>query len=123
MTDGFLYRRVRDLREVRIETESDAGATHRTIIWVVVDGDDRILARSWRGRGARWFREATSGRPVALVIGGVKHPVAVEAATDPDRIASYDAALEAKYAGNPSTPAMLSEEIVDTTLELRPLGA
>lgn len=123
MPDQSLHERLRDRREVRIRTESAGGEQHRTIVWVVVDERERILVRSWRGAGARWYREATSGRAVALVLGGDEHPVSVEPATDAERVAACSSALARKYADSASTPSMLRDEILDTTLELRPVAA
>lgn len=119
-SDAALGRLAAD-REVRIETRGADGATHRTIVWAVVDGGGRVLVRSWRGSGARWYREAISGRPVALVIGRDVLAVEVDRATDPERVAACSEWLTRKYAGDPSTPSMLREEILDTTLELRPV--
>lgn len=119
--DAELLDRLRREIEVEIETRPAAGAPpHRTIIWVVVDEKDRVLVRSFRGAGARWYREATSGTPTALVVAGDVVPVVVEHATDEDRIRACSAELERKYAGDPATPAMVRDEVLDTTLELHP---
>jgi hypothetical protein len=116
-----LLERLRREIEVRIETRPAADApAHRAIIWVVVDDADRVLVRSYRGATARWYREATSGTPVALVIGDEVVPVAVEIARDDDRVRACSAELERKYAGDPATPAMVRGEVLDTTLELHP---
>jgi hypothetical protein len=85
-----------------------------------VDAKDRVLVRSYRGASARWYREATSGTPTALVIGDEVVPVTLEHARDEERIRSCSAELERKYAGDPSTPAMVRDEVLDTTLELHP---
>ncbi len=119
--DADLLDRLRREIEVEIETRPAADAApHRTIIWVVVDAKDRVLIRSYRGAGARWYREATSGTPTALVVGGQVVPVTVEHARDEERIQACSAELERKYAGDPATPAMVREEVLDTTLELHP---
>ena len=116
-----LLERLRHEIEVDIETRATAEAQpHRTIIWVVVDAEDRVLIRSYRGAGARWYREATSGTPTALVIGDEVLPVTVEHARDEDRVQACSAELERKYAGDPATPAMVRDEVLETTLELRP---
>lgn len=118
---GELLERLRSEIEVEIETRRAADAPpHRTIIWVVVDAHDRILIRSYRGAGARWYREATSGTPTALVVGDEIVAVSVEHARDAERIRACSAELERKYAGDPSTPAMVRDEVLDTTLELHP---
>jgi hypothetical protein len=116
-----LLERLRHEIEVDIETRATADAPpHRTIIWVVVDAQDRVLIRSYRGPGARWYREATSGTPTALVVDGQLVPVAVENVRDEERIRACSAELERKYAGDPATPAMVRDEVLDTTLELHP---
>ena len=114
-----LLERLRHEIEVDIETRPAAGeAPRRTTIWVVVDAQDRVLIRSYRGAGARWYREATSGTPTSLVVGGRVVPVTVEHARDEERIQACSAELERKYAGDPATPAMVRDEVRDTTLEL-----
>jgi hypothetical protein len=125
MTDaGFndaLLDRMRREIEVDIETRATAEAPpHRTVIWVVVDAKDRVLIRSYRGAGARWYREAIGGAPAAVVIGSQVVPVSVEHARDAERIQACSAELERKYAGDPATPAMVRDEVLDTTLELHP---
>lgn len=112
--------RLRVEREVRIRTSDPDGREHTAIIWAVVDDRDRVLVRSWKGAGARWFREATTDRPVALVVDGNAHEVIVHAATDAVRVAACSAELQRKYAGDPATPSMVRDEILDTTLELTP---
>ena len=118
--DGLLDRMRREI-EVDIETRATADApSHRTTIWVVVDAWDRVLIRSYRGAGARWYREAIGDASGALVIGDEVVPVAIEHARDDERIRACSAELERKYAGDPATPAMVRDEVLDTTLELHP---
>jgi len=113
--------RLRDEVEVSIETRgAPGGPVHLTIIWIVVDDARRVLIRSYRGAGARWYREARSGTEVAVVVDRERLPVVVEHATDAERIAACSVELERKYAGDPATPAMLRTEVLDTTLELHP---
>jgi hypothetical protein len=123
MTEDPLRRALREAREVRIVTTPVDGRRHRTIVWVVVDGEGRILVRSYRGPGARWYREATSGRPAAIEIGDEEHPVAVERAIDEERVIACSREIEAKYAGEPETPEMLRQQVLGTTLELHPRAA
>lgn len=119
--DAEILARLRQQIEIEIETRPAADApAHRTIIWVVVDAHDRVLIRSYRGAAARWYREATSGTPTALVVADEVVPVDVEHARDADRIRACSAELERKYAGDPATPAMVRDDVLDTTLELRP---
>jgi hypothetical protein len=56
----------------------------------------------------------------ALLVDGTGIPVRLEPATDPERIEACSRELEAKYPGDPATPAMVRAEILGTTLECRP---
>lgn len=108
-------------REIDIvATRQDGSATAATTIWVVVDGEDAFI-RSWRGERAIWYRAAT-GRPseVELRAGGRRIPVRVVPAADDRSVARCSAALQAKYAGDPSADAMVRDEIVATTLRVEP---
>ena len=115
---------LRDALEVDIETRADDGApAHRTTIWVVVDPTDRVLVRTYRGPGSRWYREAV-GNPVArLLVGDRAIEVRVSVADDDDRIAACTDGLLRKYEGDPATPGMVRDEVLHTTLELTPAGA
>ncbi|MCI0346265.1 MAG: DUF2255 family protein [Chloroflexi bacterium] len=104
-------------REVRIETTAADGAVHRTIIWVVVE-DGRIYIRSYRGRTARWYREALARPDVALHVAGRRIPFRAVPAVDPATIAACSAGLTRKYRRSYSLQAMLLDEILDTTLRL-----
>jgi hypothetical protein len=107
-------------REVDVETTGLDGWRQRTTIWVVVEGDD-VFVRSWRGERGRWYRAAVA-RPaeVALVATGRRIPVHAVQAADAESVSRCSAALERKYAGDPSTPAMVAEEVLATTLRLEP---
>ena len=118
--DPGTLERLRGAREVDIESRSAAGEAHRATIWVVVDASDRVLVRSWKGPGARWYREAVAAGSAALVLDGTPLPVRVERATDPARIDSCSQALLAKYGGGATARSMVRDEILDTTLELHP---
>ena len=119
--DAETLDRLRRERTVRIETRRDrAGPVHRTPIWIVVDDAGRALIRSWRGRGARWYREATGGQGIALIVGRDTIPVSVDRATDAERIESCSRALEAKYAGDPGVKGMVADDVLGATLEVMP---
>jgi len=112
---------VRRSAEVEIETRMSADEpVHRTVIWVAVDEVGRVLARSYRGAQARWYREALASGTASIVIGDMRIDVRVGPARDEERVAACSRALEAKYPGRSSTQAMLRPEILDTTLELMP---
>jgi hypothetical protein len=112
----------RDELEVSVETTTPDAEVHRTIIWIVVDAQDRVLIRSYRGATARWYREAVAAGHGAILLRDTRVPVRFEVARDPDRIAACSAELERKYAGDPATPAMVRDDVLGTTLEVLPDG-
>ena len=103
--------------EVKIETRAASGAVHRTIIWVVVDGDD-VYIRSVNGEGARWYQEATGRPDVAFEVATTRLPARVVAVTDPGSIKRCSSALSAKYAGVPGLTEMLRPIALPTTLRV-----
>ncbi|HTI29515.1 MAG TPA: DUF2255 family protein [Methylomirabilota bacterium] len=106
--------------EIEIETRpNDDGTTHRTIIWVVVDEQDRVLIRSYRGPGARWFREVVAQPDCRIHIAGRILDARAVPATDPDSVAACSEGLRTKYAGHSATPSM-RRSYLETTLELVP---
>jgi hypothetical protein len=112
---------LRTARTVRIQTQRGPDAPeHRTIIWIVVDDQDRVLVRSVRGPRGRWYREALANPPCTIWIGRDGVEVRAEPASDPERVAATTAALEAKYAGDPSVRSMVRDDVLETTLELLP---
>jgi hypothetical protein len=114
---------LRVARTVRIETSRGAGQpVHETIIWIVVDDGDRVLVRSVRGRRrSRWYREIVANPRGAVMGFGSRVDVRAEPATDHDRIEACSDALRAKYPGaGQSLASMLRDEVLDTTLELKP---
>jgi hypothetical protein len=123
MSSGFDASTLDALRaeeEVEIETLArEDGPTHRTIIWVVVDDQGRVLIRSYRGAGARWFREITARPDTLLHLRGRALAVRAVAATDADRVAACSEELGRKYAGHHSVRSMVTKYL-ETTLELLP---
>jgi hypothetical protein len=107
-----------DVEEVEVETTRPDGSRLRTVIWVVVDGDD-VFVRSVRGDRGRWWQAATD-RPdeVALLVGGHRVEVRALPATDEGSVTRCSEALGRKYAGDPSTPSMLKSQVLATTLRL-----
>jgi hypothetical protein len=105
--------------EVHIETRDDAGTSHRTIIWAVVDDDD-VFIRSYRGPNARWYREALTDASVVLHVDGLVLPATAVPTHDPRDIERCSAALLRKYPEDPATPRMVRPEILDLTLRLDP---
>jgi hypothetical protein len=111
--------------EVRVLTSRGAGSPgHSTIIWIVVDEADRVLVRSVRGPRGRWYRECVANPACGLVVADREIATNAEPATDPDRVEACSRALRAKYARwGASLAAMLVDETLETTLELRPRPA
>jgi len=106
--------------EVQIETLKLDGSPRRTVIWVMVDGED-VFVRSWRGDRGYWFQSATQpDAQVALIIDGQRVPVTVHVAIDERSVARCSRQLELKYAGNDSLPGMLRPSVLGTTLRLEP---
>ena len=109
--------------EVQIETLKLDGSPRRTVIWVMVDGED-VFVRSWRGDRGYWFQSATQpDAQVALIIDGQRVPVTVHVAIDERSVARCSRQLELKYAGNDSLPGMLRPSVLGTTLRLGPAAA
>jgi hypothetical protein len=111
---------LRDEEEVDIETAAcDEGPAHRAIIWVVVDEQDRVLIRSYRGPHARWYREITARPEATIHVGDRAIPIRAIPAGDPERVEACTRGLRTKYAGHTSMPVML-RQYLETTLELVP---
>src|ERR1700675_805397 len=77
--------RIAQAIEVELETQAPDGPAHRVVIWIVVDGEDAFI-RSYRGPGARWYREALANPAVALHVDGRRLTATAIPATDPDSI-------------------------------------
>jgi hypothetical protein len=116
-----LLDRIRTTREVQIETQRGPGTpVHRTVIWIVVDDQERVLVRSYHGARGRWYREVRANPDCTLWIGDEAIPVKAELAADPDRVAAASGGLSAKYSRSSSLPSMLVPDVLPTTLELLP---
>jgi hypothetical protein len=105
--------------EIEIETTPEDGSPHRTIIWVMVDGDEAFI-RSVHGRSARWYREAIAHPDVIVHAAGRALPTRVVPAPDADSVRRTNDALTRKYTGIDGYPEMLEPAIFDTTLRLTP---
>ena len=111
---------LREEEEIEVETAAgDGGPAHRTIIWVVVDERDRVLIRSYRGPGARWYGEVTARPDCRIHARQRVMEVTAVPAGDPDRVAACSEGLRRKYASDPAMPRMLRDHL-ETTLELVP---
>ena len=113
---------LRTVRTVEIETSAGPGRRiHRAVVWIVVDGQERVLVRSVRGARGRWYRELLSNPSGAVHVAGTRLPVVAELASDAERVSSCSAALGAKYpTSRGSLAAMVAEDVLATTLELKP---
>jgi hypothetical protein len=109
--------RIEGAKTIRIETSRPDGPVHSTIIWAVVEDGD-VYVRSWRGPGARWYREAVANPDVEIQVRKERMPARAVPATDPDSVARASRGLERKYAGDPAAKSMVRDEILDTTLRL-----
>jgi hypothetical protein len=109
--------RIDRVKTIRIETSRPGGPVHSTIIWAVVDGQE-VFVRSWRGPGARWYREASANPEVAVRIEKDRLPARAVPATDADSVARASAALLRKYDGDPAARSMVRDEILGTTLRI-----
>lgn len=108
--------------EVEIETSRGAGApVHRTVIWIVVDGDQAYV-RSVRGASGRWYREIVANPHGAVHARGRRVPVAAQSANDPATVARVSELLSRKYQDRwpGPTASMLREDVLPTTLRLAP---
>jgi hypothetical protein len=108
--------------EVEVETSRGAGApVHRTVIWIVVDGDQAYI-RSVRGDRGRWYREIVANPHGAIHVGGRRVPVVAQPANDPASVARVSELLSRKYRARwpGPTDAMLRDEVLPTTLRLSP---
>ena len=106
-------------KEIEIETAMPGGPAHRTIIWVVVDGDDAFI-RSYRGATARWYSEAVANPEVTIHADDVALPARAVAAIDPESVRRTSDALVRKYTGRGGLEPMLGQDVLDTTLRLLP---
>src|SRR4051794_8845427 len=92
-----------ETEEVDIETGPSGGPSHRTTIWIVVDGAD-VFVRSVRGEAGRWYREALANPSVAIHVDGRRIPATAVRATDPSSVERTSARLREKYARDPAMP-------------------
>jgi hypothetical protein len=108
--------------EIEIETTATDGPAHRTIIWPIVS-DGSVFIRSYRGPGARWYREALADPSVALHIDGRRIAARVSPATDRASVEACSAGFRKKYRGDPSEQAMVRADVLDTTLRVDAVDA
>lgn len=100
------------------------GTTTGTLTWiwsVVVDG--RLFVRAWNGTHSRWYRSAIAQRTGKITAAGQQHEVEFAPIDDPAFNRRIDAAYNAKYAGSPYLPPMVSAGPKSATIEVTPLHA
>lgn len=109
------------VREVHLETTAADGATHRTIIWVVVVGDEAFV-RSEYAEAGRWYREARARPDVVLHADGQAIPVTAVLVSDATTIGQVSDAYRHKYSKRSpaSTDAMVAPHTLEHTLRLDP---
>ena len=105
--------------EIEIETAIPGGPAHRTIIWVMVEGDDAFV-RSVNGSTARWYREAVANPTVTIHADGRALSARLVAAPDTESVQRVNDALRAKYTGITGLCEMLEPDIFPTTLRVEP---
>jgi hypothetical protein len=114
--------RLRNMSEIQIETTRKSGDKRRTIIWIVVDGDD-VFVRSEYGDSGWWYRDITA-RPDARVIprSGDATPVDARAVpvSDPESIERCSNAIRAKYRSSSAIGIMTRSPALESTLRLEP---
>ena len=103
---------------VHVITRKADGDERVTPIWAVVaDGEPYI--RSVDGPAGFWFKRAIARGWVAFDVAGARVEADVEHVEDATTLAAFDAALEAKYAGQRSSvQAMLTDPARQSTLRL-----
>jgi len=111
--------RIGAAEEVDIETQAPEGPTHRTTIWIVVEGED-VFVRSVRGAAGRWFQEATANPAVAIHVDGRRLAATAIPATDPDSMERTTRAVIDKYTGIEGFESMQNPDIFGSTLRLEP---
>ncbi len=104
---------IAEREEIELETMRRSGAKRKTIMWILVDGSD-VFVRSVRGEQGRWYQDLLANPEATLQLRGKPKlpPVSVRAvvAADPDSVARFNRALEAKYRGIPGFDPMLEPE-------------
>jgi hypothetical protein len=114
--------RLQDADEIEMRTErSDGVATSRPIWVVVVDGTPYV--RSYLGERGAWFRQARARGRAEIGVEGEDVAVGLVPATGGDLDERISAAYQDKYGHRSPGPteAMVTPQVVATTLRLEPL--
>ena len=106
--------------EVEIETSRGSGAPlHRTVIWIVVDGDAAYV-RSVKGTAGRWYRELRANPHGAVHAASQRVAVDAHTVSDEPTIGRVSDLLRQKYEQRWAGPtaSMVRDEVLGTTLRL-----
>jgi hypothetical protein len=105
--------------EIDVRTPRRDGSASSRPIWVVVV-DGTAYVRSYLGERGAWYRRARRDGRATIAAGGLTLAVALEPVSDPELNRRISDAFRAKYgARSPeSTEAMVSEDVIATTLRL-----
>ena len=117
--DAQTLNQLANTKEVKIETHSATGQTHRTIIWVMVV-DQNVYIRSWLGLKGRWYQEIKANSDAAIIMNGQRLTVRALPVTDEAIITRVSDNILRKYHNSSSAKDMVREEILSTTLLLEP---
>jgi hypothetical protein len=108
------------VEEVDIETARGPGApVHRTTIWAVI-GDGEVYVRSLNGEAGRWFRELMANPDAVLHVEGEAVPVRAVRTADPTSVEAATRGFREKYGDSPYLHTMIKDEILSTTVLLKP---
>ena len=107
-----------ETKEVHVRTRS-GDTESETIIWIVVV-DDEVYIRSVKGEAGRWYQRALADPRVEILVDGEEIPFVARPVERTAEISAVSNALRGKYNPGPSLDAMVSEDVLDTTLKLEP---
>jgi hypothetical protein len=105
---------------ISLETYSSTGRTHRTLVWIVVEGNDTYV-RSVYGRDSRWYQRITANPQGAIDTNGGHHAFRAIPVTDAASIDRVSNAYRRKYKNDSSLSAILEPPTLQTTLRLEPV--
>jgi hypothetical protein len=117
--DANVLNQLANAEEIRLETHSLTGRTHRTIVWVAVEGQD-VYVRSVRGRQGRWYQEFTANPHGAVEVEGEHLAVQAVPVTDEATISRVSDAYLRKYRQSPYVNSIVEPRTLPTTLRLDP---
>jgi hypothetical protein len=115
--DAETLRELRDVQEVAIRTGKHPESA--VVIWVVV-ADDEVFVRSVRGSKGRWYRDLAAGGPATLELSSRRLAVQAIPASDSAQVGRASREYLRKYQASPYAQAMVSPEVLPTTLRLEP---